>query len=199
MTVDEYRQAPFWQRAGYRLYRHPLVMFGLGPVWVFLVKQRLPRSGSGARERLSVHLTNLALVVVFGLLALTVGIRATLLVQLPIIALGGAAGIWLFYVQHQFEDAYWERGKKRDYLKVALEGSSFYDLPRVLRWFSGNIGFHHLHHLSPRIPNYLLAKCFREQPLLQPATRLTLSSSLRSLRHRLYDEALGRMVGFRAA
>ena len=197
MTVAEYRAASFWQRLGYRLYRNPLVMFGIGPLYVFLLKQRLPRPGSGTRERMSVHVTNLALTVILAALALTIGLKAVLLVHLPILVISGAAGVWLFYVQHQFEEVYWQRGEQRDYVDVALKGSSLFALPRVLQWFSGNIGFHHIHHLSPRIPNYRLEKCYREQPLFQSVDRITLLSSLRTLRLRLYDEASRRLVGFR--
>ena len=198
MTVDEYRAASFWQRLGYRLYRNPLVMLGLGPVYVFAIKQRFPRARGGPRGRRSVLLTDLALVAIFGTLFATIGVGTTLLVHLPILAIGGAAGIWLFYVQHQFESVYWEHRDKRDYVAVAMQGSSFYALPRILQWFSGNIGFHHIHHLSPRIPNYRLEKCYREQPLFQSVDRITLLSSLRTLRLRLYDEATRRLVGFRA-
>ncbi len=199
MTVEEYRQASVWRRIAYRLYRNPLFLLGVGPLWVFLVKQRFPRKASGPRERLSVHLTNLALLAVGAILTLTIGFKSLVLVQLPILAIGGAAGLWLFYVQHQFEQVYWARGSQRDFVAAALRGSSFYQLPRVLQWFTGNIGFHHIHHLSPRIPNYLLERCHREQPALQQVHRLTLRSSLRSLRLRLFDEATGRMVSFRAA
>jgi omega-6 fatty acid desaturase (delta-12 desaturase) len=198
MTVDEYRAASLRRRLGYRLYRNPLVMFGLGPVYVFAMKQRFPRARGGPRGRRSVHLTNLALVALVGTLFATIGVGATLLVHLPILAIGGAAGIWLFYVQHQFEGVYWEHRDKRDYVAVAMQGSSFYALPRILQWFSGNIGFHHIHHLSPSIPNYRLPECHREQTLFQSVDRLTLCQSLRSLRLRLYDEASRRLVGFPA-
>ncbi len=198
MTVSEYRAASFWQRVGYRLYRNPLVMFGVGPLYVFLLKQRLPRPGSGARERMSVHLANLALTVIVAALAITIGLKAVVLVHLPILLISGAAGVWLFYVQHQFAEVYWQRGGQRDYVDVALKGSSLFALPRVLQWFSGNIGFHHIHHLSPRIPNYRLEKCYREQPLFQKVDRITLLGSLRTLRLRLYDEQAQRLVGFGA-
>ncbi len=199
MTVEEYRQATPWRRLTYRLYRNPVLLLAVGPLWVFLVKQRIPRAGSGPRERLSVHLTNLALVAAGAALTLTIGFKAMLLVQLPILAIGGAAGIWLFYVQHQFERVYWARGGQRDFLAAALRGSSLYQLPRVLQWFTGNIGFHHIHHLSPRIPNYKLERCHRGEPQLQQVNRLTLLSSLQCLRLRLYDEEAGRMVSFRDA
>jgi omega-6 fatty acid desaturase (delta-12 desaturase) len=198
MTVTEYRESSLSRRLAYRLYRNPLVMFGLGPLYSFVIKQRLPRAQTGPRGRKSVHLTNLALVVIFGTLFATIGVGATLAVQLPILAIGGAAGIWLFYVQHQFESVYWERRERRDYVAVAMQGSSFYKLPRILQWFSGNIGFHHIHHLSPAIPNYRLPACHREQEVFQTVAPLTLRSSLRSLRLRLYDEESRRMVGFHA-
>ena len=199
LTVREYREASRWKRLGYRLYRNPLVLFGVGPLFVFLLRQRVPRPGSGLRERLSVHLTNLALALILLLAAVTVGLKAVLLVHLPIMAVAGAAGVWLFYVQHQYENAYWERGGQRDYVAAALQGSSLYQLPRVLQWFTGNIGFHHIHHLSPRIPNYRLERCHREQPVFQQVNRITLLSSLRTLGLRLYDEQARRLVSFRWA
>jgi omega-6 fatty acid desaturase (delta-12 desaturase) len=197
MTVKEYQQAPFWGRVGYRLYRNPFVLLGVAPLYVFLIKQRFTRAGSGTRAKMSVHVTNLALLAIFGALFATAGVKATLLVELPLLAAAGAAGIWLFYVQHQFEGVYWARRDARDFVAAAMEGSSLYALPRVLQWFSGNIGFHHIHHLAPRIPNYRLPKAYREQPLLQRVDRLTLLASLRSLRLRLYDEDARRLVGFR--
>ncbi|MBI4915931.1 MAG: fatty acid desaturase [Acidobacteria bacterium] len=199
LTVREYREASRWKRFGYRLYRNPLVLFGVGPLFVFLFRQRVPRPGSGLRERLSVHLTNLALALILLLAAVTVGLKAVLLVHLPIMAVAGAAGVWLFYVQHQYENVYWERGGQRDYVAAALQGSSLYQLPRVLQWFTGNIGFHHIHHLSPRIPNYRLERCHKEQPVFQQVNRITLLSSLRSLGLRLYDEQARRLVSFRWA
>jgi omega-6 fatty acid desaturase (delta-12 desaturase) len=165
---------------------------------MFVIKQRLPRRGTGTRGIVSVLVTDLALAVIVGLLLITIGVSKTLLLVLPVIAIAGAAGIFLFYVQHQFEEVYWERHDRRDFVAVAFQGSSLYALPRVLQWFSGNIGFHHIHHLSSRIPNYRLPKAYREQPLFQQAPTLTLRSSLRSLRLRLYDEASRRLVGYRA-
>ena len=142
-------------------------------------------------------MTDVALAAIFWLLFATIGVKNTLLVELPLLAIAGAAGVWLFYVQHQFESVYWERHIRRDWVAVAMQGSSLYTLPRVLQWFSGNIGFHHIHHLSPLIPNYRLPKAFREQPVFQRVDRLTLLSSLRSLRLRLYDEESRRLIGFR--
>ena len=197
MTVNEYREASFSQRLGYRLYRNPFVMFGVAPFYVFLLKQRLPHRGSGTREKVSVLVTDLALALIFGSLFATIGVKATLLVELPLMAVAGAAGIWLFYVQHQFERVYWERHDRRDVLAVAMEGSSLYALPRVLQWFAGNIGFHHIHHLGSKIPSYNLARAYRENALfhLKP---LTLRSSLRCLKLRVYDEANDKLAGWDA-
>ena len=199
MTVAEYRAASPRQRLGYRLYRNPFVLLCVAPIFMFVIKQRLPRRGTGTRGIVSVLVTDLALAVIVGLLLMTIGVGKTLLLVLPVIAIAGAAGIFLFYVQHQFEEVYWERHDRRDFVAVAFQGSSLYALPRVLQWFSGNIGFHHIHHLSSRIPNYRLPKAYREQPLFQQAPTLTLRSSLRSLQLRLYDEASRRLVGYRAA
>ena len=196
MTVREYRESSFWRRAGYRLYRNPLVFLGVAPLYLFLVRHRLTRAGSSPRARMSVYATNLALLAIIAALVATAGVRATLLVELPVLAAAGAAGIWLFYVQHQFEGVYWARRGERDFVAAAMGGSSLYALPRVLQWFSGNIGFHHIHHLAPRIPNYRLPKAYREQPLLRRVDRLTLLASLRSLRLHLYDEDAHRLVGF---
>ena len=199
MTVKEYREASFWRRVGYRLYRSPLIFLGVAPSYLFLLRNRLSRAGSSPRARMSVYATNLALLVIFAALFATAGVRATLLVELPLLATAGAAGLWLFYVQHQFEGVYWARRGERDFVAAAMDGSSLYALPRVLQWFSGNIGFHHIHHLAPRIPNYRRPKAYREQPLLRRVDRLTLLGSLRSLRLRLYDEDAHRLVGFHGA
>ncbi len=196
LTVQEYLEAPRWKRMGYRLFRHPLVMLGFGPFFVFVISQRFARKGAAKRERHSVYWTNLALLVILVLMGLTIGIRSFVLVHLPIIIIAGAVGVWMFYVQHQFEGVYWERHNNWDYATAALKGSSFYRLPRVLQWFTGNIGFHHIHHLGPRIPNYYLETCYRENPMFQEVKPITLLSSLKSLRLRLWDEEGHRMVGF---
>ncbi len=196
MTVAEYMALPRGKRIAYRLYRNPLVMFGIGPLFIFLINHRFFPKNATHREKLSVIRTNIAMAAVVTIMALTIGIKAFVLVQLPIIAFAATAGVWLFYVQHQYEGVYWERHEKWDFLAQALEGSSFYRLPRVLQWFSGNIGFHHIHHLSARIPNYNLERCQRELAELQSVPVLTLSRSLKSLAFRLWDEERRRMVGF---
>jgi omega-6 fatty acid desaturase (delta-12 desaturase) len=196
LTVQEYMELPGWRRFGYRLFRHPLVMFGVGPFFVFVVIQRFVRGAAGKRERYSVYWTNLALLGILVLMGVTIGVKAFILVQLPIMIIGAAVGVWLFYVQHQFEGVYWERHNNWDYATAALKGSSFYKLPRVLQWFTGNIGFHHIHHLGPRIPNYHLERCYRENSIFQEVKAITLASSLKSLTLRLWDEEGNKLVGF---
>jgi omega-6 fatty acid desaturase (delta-12 desaturase) len=196
LTVREYLALSAWKRLEYRLFRHPLVMFGVGPFFVFVISQRFARGVSGKRERYSVYWTNLAVLGIVALISVSIGIKAFILVQLPIIMIGAGAGVWLFYVQHQFEGVYWERHASWDYEAAAIKGSSFYELPRVLQWFTGNIGFHHIHHLSPRIPNYYLERCHRENPMFQVVKPITLLSSLKSLELRLWDEEQRQLVGF---
>ncbi|MCG8604943.1 fatty acid desaturase, partial [bacterium] len=162
LTVKEYLELSFWKRMAYRLYRNPLIMFGIGSIYIFLIDYRFPRRGSAWRERKSVTLTNLAIIGLIVILIFTIGWKAYLMVQFPITMVASSAGVWLFYVQHQYEDVYWERHDSWDYEAVALQGSSFYKLPKVLQWFTGNIGFHHVHHLLPRIPNYSLERCHYE-------------------------------------
>ncbi len=198
MTVQEYLQAPWWKKLGYRLMRHPFNMFIIGAPIVFAIVQRFYGRGTGKREKASVWWTNLALVVLIGGLVWLVGWKAYLMVQIPVFWLGTATGVWLFYMQHQFEDVYWERHDTWDFFEAGLKGCSYFKLPKILQWFTGNIGFHHIHHLSARIPNYKLEACFRENPLLQKPPTLTLRSSLKSLRLRLYDEEQKKMVGWEA-
>jgi len=198
MTVEEYRAARPVRRLLYRLYRNPFVMFGLGPFWVFLVRFRFYSRAAKGPERRSVLLTDLAIAAIVGVSSWTMGLRTYLLIQLPVILIGGAVGVWLFYVQHQFERTYWSRGEAWDPVAACLRGSSFYRLPRVLQWFSGNIGLHHIHHLRPRIPNYNLQRCYDEVEALRAVDALTLGRSLRSLSFRLWDEREQRMVGFSA-
>jgi acyl-lipid omega-6 desaturase (Delta-12 desaturase) len=197
MTVAEYVAAPRTTRAVYRFFRFPLVTMGLGPLFMFLISHRLyDVSTTGAREKHSVVYTNLALLAIVVVAALTIGLDKYILIQLPIVWIGGAAGVWMFYVQHQFEGMVWEHHDKWNYVEAALQGSSFYKLPKVLQWFTGNIGFHHIHHLSPRIPNYHLEACHQSDPLFQAVKLLTLRTSLKSLSLRLWDERQQRMVGF---
>jgi len=198
LTVREYLSRSRWGRFCYRLYRNPVVLFGLGPLW-FAVKQRLPNSGgkTGRKEALHVHATNLTLAGLLLVAAILGGLAETALVYLPTFFISGAIGIWLFYVQHQFEEAYWRPQSQWDYATAAVMGSTYLKLPRLLQWFTGNIGLHHVHHLSPRIPNYRLQRCHDETPVFHTVPTLTLRDSLRTLRLRLFDEESGRMVSFR--
>jgi omega-6 fatty acid desaturase (delta-12 desaturase) len=196
MTVREYLKASRWTRIRYRFTRNPVCLFIIGPIFLFLVVRRIPHRTSGPKNVKSTHLTNLGVLAMAVILSLVMGWKEYLLVQLPVLAIAASAGVWLFYVQHQFEGVYWERQEKWDYVTEALKGSSFYKLPKVLEWFSGSIGFHHIHHLSPRIPNYYLAKCYRDNPLFQQIKPITLFSSLKSVTYRLWDEQNNRLVGF---
>jgi acyl-lipid omega-6 desaturase (Delta-12 desaturase) len=196
LTVREYLSLKWARRAKYRIYRNPLVLLGFGPT-ILLLKHRWPTRGmAGKREIINVHGTNLALAAMITTLSLLIGFREFMLIWLPIVLLSGTIGVWLFYVQHQFEDAYWRDGEEWDYATAAVAGSSYFRLPKVLQWFTGNIGFHHVHHLSPKIPNYRLERCHRENPTFQKVTTLTLWQSIRTLGLKLWDEESHRMVGF---
>src|SRR5215469_7512772 len=196
LTVQEYLEASRWKRFAYRLARNPFVLFVLAPLFLFLIQQRFPSGKGGLREQISVYATNVAILLMLAGMSLIFGWKAALLLQLGLVTAAGSAGIWLFYVQHQFEGVYWERAEQWDYATAALKGSSFYKLPKLLQWFSGNSGFHHIHHLSPRIPNYHLEKCHKAEPLFQTVKPVTLISSLKSLTYRLWDERRRKLVGY---
>ena len=194
MTVKEYLQASRWKRFSYRIVRNPVVLFGIAPAYLFIIWQRFSMPKASARERMSVLLNNLALVGMAAALSSVFGLGTYLLLQFAIIVVSGAMGVWMFYVQHQFEDVYWERDADWDYTEAALKGSSYYKLPRILQWFTGNIGFHHIHHLSPRIPNYYLERCHNATPLFQEVKPITLLSSLKLINLRLWDEDNRKLV-----
>jgi omega-6 fatty acid desaturase (delta-12 desaturase) len=196
LTVEEYKNASNWRKIKYRIYRNPLIMFTIGALFNFLVLHRFTSSISTRKDRQSVHLTNLAVLVLAVLLSILMGFKVFLLVQLPIIAFASTFGVWLFYLQHQFEGVYWARHDKWNRIDAALKGSSLYKLPKVLQWFSGNIGFHHIHHLNPLIPNYYLEKCHNENPIFHDVKALTLVSAFKCFFLRLYDEAAGKLVGY---
>jgi omega-6 fatty acid desaturase (delta-12 desaturase) len=198
MTVKEYQAASRSRRFAYRLARNPVILFVIAPLFLFLVKQRFASKKAGRRERNSVHWTNLALLGVAAGLSCLFGLTTYLTLQLGILLVAGVAGVWLFYVQHQFEGVYWERREEWDFCQAALQGSSFYKLPKVLQWFSGNIGFHHIHHLSPRIPNYNLEGCHRAEALFQTVRPVTFFASFKSLSFRLWDEQRRKLVSFRS-
>jgi omega-6 fatty acid desaturase (delta-12 desaturase) len=197
LTVQEYLESSRGKRFAYRLARNPIVLFVLAPFFLFLIKHRVPKANANRRERYSVYWMNLAILGVAVALSAVFGIKAYVLIQLTALMVAGSAGVWLFYVQHQFEGVYWERRDEWDYATAALQGSSFYKLPRVLQWFSGNIGFHHIHHLSPRIPNYNLEKCHRADPVFQTVKPVTLFSSFKALTFRLWDEQRRKLISYR--
>ncbi|WP_100331135.1 fatty acid desaturase [Bacillus xiapuensis] len=199
MTVEEYDAASFWTKVAYRLYRNPFVMFGLGPIYVFLITNRFNRKGARWKERVNTYVTNAALAGIIFLLCSLIGWEAFLLVHGPIFLVAGAVGIWLFYVQHTFEDSYFEEDEHWDFVKAAVEGSSYYQLPKPLQWLTGNIGFHHVHHLSPRVPNYRLADAHKHTELLRNVPTVTLATSLTSLKFRLWDEKSDTFVTFKEA
>ncbi|KMJ57479.1 fatty acid desaturase [Bacillus sp. LL01] len=199
LTVEEYKAASFKTRLGYRLYRNPLVMFGLGPIYTFLIRNRFNRKEARQKERNNLYLTNVLIVAVAVLMSLAIGWQAFLIVHGTIFMIGGSIGIWLFYVQHTFEDSYFEMDKDWEYVLAAVEGSSYYKLPKVLQFLTGNIGYHHIHHLSPRVPNYELEKCHHSTPPLQHVPTITLATSLKSLKFRLWDEKSKNFVTFREA
>jgi len=197
LTVDEYVKAPLKHRLAYRFYRNPFVMFGLGPIYVFLLKNRFNRKGARKKERFNTYLTNILIVLLFGLISLIVGWQAFLLIQGSIFLLSGSVGIWLFYVQHTFEDSYFEENTEWEYVLAAVEGSSFYKLPKLMQFLTGNIGYHHVHHLNPRVPNYKLEEAHNNTLPLQNVPTITLASSLQSLRFRLWDEKKKKFVSFK--
>jgi acyl-lipid omega-6 desaturase (Delta-12 desaturase) len=199
LTVDEYLALSRWGRLRYRMYRHPLVMFGLGPAYLFFLRQRLPFGlmRGGWRPWLSTMATNLAIVLLAAVTIRAVGLGPFLLVHLPIMLIGASFGVWLFYVQHQFEGTFWAHEKVWNVQEAALHGSSHYDLPIVLRWFTANIGLHHVHHLCSRIPFYRLPLALRQHPDLANVGRLTLAQSLSCVRLVLWDETARRLISFR--
>jgi omega-6 fatty acid desaturase (delta-12 desaturase) len=199
LTVREYLSRSRFQRLLYRLYRHPLVLLVIGPVWQFVIKHRYPADlpRDWRREWRSVHRTNLAILAVIVVMVLLVGWERFVLVQLPITLIAGSVGVYLFYVQHQYEDTYWRYREVWDYYAAGLEGASHLVMPRVLQWFTANIGLHHIHHIASRIPNYYLQRCFDENPELHDVTRLTLPQSIHTLWLTLWDEDNRQLVRFR--
>lgn len=201
LTVAEYRARSRRGRFEYRLYRHPLVMFGIGPVWLFLFQQRLPfgMMRAGVLPWMSTMMTNLAIVAVGSLMIWAVGLVPFLVVHLPIVLLAGSIGVWLFYVQHQFEETHWSREPEWQFPKAALHGASHYDLPAVLRWMTANIGIHHVHHLASKVPYYRLPEVLRNHPELGEMGRITLRQSLSCVKLVLWDEQSRRLISFRQA
>lgn len=196
MTVEEYLESSRWKQFSYRLARNPIVLFIIAPLFVFLVQHRFALPRASSRARASVWITNLALVAMGFGLSVIFGFLPWISIQLIVLAVAGSVGVWLFYVQHQFEDAYWEHGDEWNHVDAAIKGSSYYKLPVVLQWFTGNIGFHHVHHLSSRIPNYHLERCHHSHPMFEEVKPLTMLASLRTLTYRLWDENAKKLISF---
>ena len=198
MTTEEYLAAPLPKRIAYRVYRNPFIFLGPGSLLLFLFSHRFPSRGAGTRERMSVVYTNLGILLIVGAAVWSIGLPAYLSIQLPIIMIAGSVGLWLFYIQHQFDTVYWVRHDSWDPMRVALEGSSYFKLPKILQWFTGNIGLHHIHHVRPSIPNYNLQQCQDDVPAFQTVKAITLKTSFRSLRLSLCDVKSQQLVGFRS-
>ncbi len=196
-TVNEYLEKDIWNRLIYRIFRYPLVLFIVVPFAVFFIGNRFPSSTATKKERRGIFWTNIAIAVFWAITILIVGWQAFLLVHISVMWLAASFGTWLFFVQHQFEDTYWEHQEEWDFTSAGLEGSSYYKLPKVLQWFTGNIGFHHIHHLSPRIPNYYLEKCHNENPIFQNVLTMTLRTSLETTFLSLWDKNQKRLISFR--
>jgi omega-6 fatty acid desaturase (delta-12 desaturase) len=199
--VEEFRSASRLERLKYRLYRHPVVLFGIGPAYLFLLRHRLPVGlmRDGSQYWVNAIVTNLATAVVLAGLAFQFGIAATVLVIIPTLLIAASTGVWLFYIQHQFEEAHWDKGADWSFHEAALRGSSHLDLPQPLRWFTANIGVHHVHHLVSRIPFYRLSDVLKAYPELRDVNRFTISQTLRPLVLTLWDEEQRKLVSFREA
>jgi len=198
LTVREYLALSRWRRLGYRLYRHPIVMFGVGPIYLFILRHRLPfgLAREGLAPWISTMATNGGIALVAAAMIRWLGVGPFLLVHLPIVFIAGAVGMWLFFVQHQFEHTLWSEGRDWSFAGAALYGSSHYDLPPVLHWFTANIGMHHIHHLCSRIPFYRLPAALRDHPGLVTVGRVTLVQSLACVRLALWDETTDRLISF---
>ena len=197
MTVEEYLSSSRRKRFYYRAFRNPFIMFTVGPLLVVMVQNRIANKKLTRLEKMNVYFTNIVVLIMAILISLVIGIKAYLLIQLPIILISHSMGLWLFYIQHQFDDVYWERSGKWDYKTSAIKGSSYLKLPAVFQWFTGNIGFHHVHHLSSRIPNYNLEKCHKENDIFKEVKPIVLFKTFRALTLGLWDEATHRMISFR--
>ena len=197
MTVNEYLSSSKGKRFIYRTFRNPFILFTFGPLFLFFIKNRFAKKDLTSNEKWNVYFTNLVLLAIATGMSLLIGLKAYLLIQLPIIYLGHLIGLWLFYIQHQFEDVAWEDSSTWDYKTAAISGSSFLKLPLILQWFTGNIGFHHIHHLSPRIPNYNLERCQNENDLFSDVKPITFFTTFKAMRLSLWDETSRQLVRFR--
>lgn len=197
MTTEEYEAKGFWMKVWYKLFRHPAFLFTVAPVFKFIILQRFPKNYSGKEEKRNYQLLNLSLTVYSILMVFLFGWQSFLLYQTLVVAIASSAGLWLFYVQHQFEEVYWAQQQEWDLLDAALKGSTYYQLPRVLEWFTGYIGYHHIHHLNARIPNYHLKDCYQLIPELQNGKTVTLAKSLHLAFLTFYDQKSQRLITYR--
>jgi acyl-lipid omega-6 desaturase (Delta-12 desaturase) len=198
MTVDEYRNSPKWTRFFYRAFRNPFFMFTVGPLLVVFYQNRVSNKYNTLKEKLNIYLTNGFILLMALSISMLIGFRAYLLIQIPLILVAHSIGIWLFYIQHQFDETSWVRDASWDYKTAAIKNCSYLKLPAVLQWFTGNIGFHHVHHLSPRIPNYNLEKCHFENEIFRDVKPVYLFKTFRALKLSLWDEAAHTMISFRS-
>ena len=199
MTAEEFRKASKPKQFWYRFFRNPFVLLCLGPAFLFMVSYRYPHKGARRRQKISVIITNAAIAIIIIWASLTIGFKAYALIQFPVIFFAGVIGVWLFYVQHQFEGVYWTRHGQWDQIEASLHGSSYYKLPKVIQWFTGNIGIHHIHHLRSRIPNYNLQKACDDTEAFLDLEPLTIRKSISCLQLKLWDEKKQKMVGFKSA
>ena len=197
MTVEEYKNCSRIKRFGYRLYRNPLVLFIIGPAYIFLVNQRFPVKNVTLKEWKSLIITNIALVAIVTLVSLTIGFNYYIMIQLPVIMIASSLGVWLFFVQHQYEEVYWEQSEKWDITEAALKGSSVYRLPIILDWFTGNIGYHNIHHLNARVPNYRLRKLFRSTKEFRTSKEVKILESIKLAKLFLYDVKNKQLITYR--
>ncbi|ASP32043.1 fatty acid desaturase [Labrenzia sp. VG12] len=199
LTVREYRKLSRWARVRYRLYRHPLIMFGLGPAWLFICQYRLPIGlmRAGTQPWLSTIATNIGIALPVAAMIWLIGLGPFLAVQVPVTLMAATIGVWLFYVQHQFEETHWEEQDNWVFQQAALHGSSYYVLPRPIQWITGNIGIHHVHHLAAGIPFYRLPEVLQDFPELQSVNRITFLESLNCVKFVLWDESRKRLITFR--
>lgn len=197
LTVSEYEELSQFRKFCYHFYRFPLINFIIGPIYLFQIRYRFTEKTDGFKEKLSVHITNVTMAVVILVLSYNIGFVNFLIIQGPILIMTQIVGCWLFYVQHQYKEVYWQKNESWNYYEAALKGSSYYKLPKFLQWWSGNIGFHHIHHLSHQIPNYNLEKCFKSNPVFQNSPSITFWESIKCAFLKLYDEKTQELITFK--
>jgi omega-6 fatty acid desaturase (delta-12 desaturase) len=198
LTVKEYKNSSKKERIFYRLYRNPIILFLIAPFFLFAIFFRFPDKKLSKKINLYSHITTVSIIAAITIISFIIGLKTYVLIQIPVLYFASAFGVWLFYLQHQFKEVMWERTNNWDYTTIAMDGSSFVKFPPLLQWFSGNIGFHHIHHLSPKVPNYNLEKCYKENPLFQKKP-MTFMASLRSAKYSLWDEEKQKLVTFKEA